>query len=803
MSDLWIDLKTGWRQLRRHRGHLGAAVLSMALGIGAATATFSVVDAVLLQPLPYVDPQDLVQIEERNPAKGWDHFTVAPAKVLDWRQRAGSFADIAGYMSWVFNLSGVDSPERLQGARASASLFRLLGAEFSAGRGFRDEEDQEGAPQVVVLSHDLWQRRFGADPDLVGKTLQLNGEPVEVVGVTGPGFRFPEDAELWIPLAMGSYEASLRDRHYLSVLGRLGAETSLESARSEMSALAAHLAQEHPDTDRGWEIVLTPLQQKVVGDSGEALALIFGAVLLMLLLACANVANLLLAWAEDRGLELAVRSATGAGLGRLVRQWLTETLLLATLGGLLGAGLAYAAVRATVRFDPGDIPRIEEVGFDSKIFAFALGLALLTGLLTGLPGLFRITRTELRSVLHEEASTATLSRSRFRVRSLLVVSQIALALVLLGAAGLTTRTLWNLARSDPGFAVDHRLTLRLALPGPSYPEGRQQVAFFDRLLRDLESLPGVESAAAVNALPFSGTQLLRGFDLEGASGSGAEDRPSAGWRVVTPGYFETLGVPVVEGRSLTPQDRDDARPVAVVNRAMARAFWAGDSPLGGRLTIDQDIEQPRTIVGVVGDVLHSSLDAEPEPEVYVPLRQKPWSWMTLVLHTRIPPLDLAETVRSRVLRLDPNQPVYDVQTLEERLGSSLSRQRFATFLLLGFAAAAVLLAVVGVYSVIAQAVGRRRREMAIRMAMGASRAQVRKHLLGNAILLTLLGLGAGTALAVGLGRWLESRLFGWTAADLSTLLVLGLLLGALGALAGYLPTRRVASTDPAGALRDE
>jgi putative ABC transport system permease protein len=803
MDNVWKDIRFGLRTLARNPGTTLAALVALALGIGANTAIFSVVSGVLLEPLPYPKPNELMLVWEKNPSIGFPRFSVSPHNFEDWREQGRSFAGLAALEMTRMNLTGGDQPESVPGARVSADYFRVLGVEPVRGRAFRPEEGRLGANRVAVISHGLWQRRFGSDPSAVGAALRLDGEPYTVVGVAPPGFEFPQERELWVPLAFDMAKENRGD-HYLIVLGRLAGGVSEEQAQTEMDAIAARLEAAYPDIQTGWGVDITPLRDFLVENVESALVILLVFVSFVLLIACANVANLLLARVASREREMAIRTALGAGRARLVRQMLTETMVLFLAGGALGLFLAFWGIRALIALDPDGIPRAQEIGLDNRVLLFTLLVSLGTGLLFGLvPALSAAGRQLAESLKEGGRAMAGGVRGRL-VRNGLVLGQMALTLVLLVGAGLLIQSFARLQAVDPGFRPEGVLTARVALPRAEYAEPARQIAFHQQLLEKVRALPGVRNAGTVFPLPLGGNMVLS-FAVEGRPAPPPSEVPNTHVRGVSPGYFQTMGIAVRQGRTFTEQDVQGSLPVVVVNENMAKKIWPGESPLGKRINFG-DPAVPgdwMTVVGVVAPVRHMALDEDPGSEVYWPQYQQPFADASLVLRTDQDPASQANAIRQAVRSLDPNLPVDQIRTMEELVASSLSQSRFKMVLLSLFAGLALVLAAVGVYGVVSYTVAQRTHEIGIRMALGAERRNVLRLVVRQGMVVVLIGVALGVALAFGASRYLAGQVYGVSAKDPLTFLAVPLVLIAVALLANYLPARRATQVDPLVALRQE
>ncbi|HEX7049883.1 MAG TPA: ABC transporter permease [Longimicrobiales bacterium] len=815
MDTLLQDIRYALRTLRRAPGFTAVAVLTLALGIGANTAIFSVVNGVLLHPLPYPEPDRLVGVYQL-----WqgDRAVMTPANFRDVRQQATGadgtsspvLEEMAPYYRSDFTLTGSGDPVRLQGVEVGAGFFDVLGVAPVLGRTFRPDENEPGRTRVAILSHRLWQQRFGAEPEIIGRVIRLDGNPYEVVGVMPEGFSFPAERDVWTPI---EYDAEFmsensRGAWYLSVVGRLAPGVSEEQAASRVAAIGRRLEKAYPQVNTNVGMTVLSLHDAMVGDVRTALWVLLGAVGFVLLIACANVANLLLARAASREGELAVRAALGAGRGRLIRQLLTESLILGALGGAAGLLLAVWGTGFLVALQPRNVPRLDEVTVDGTVIAFTAAIALLTGLLFGLVPALQTARTELAATLREGGRGALAAKGSARVRNALVVAEMALAVILLAGAGLLINSFARLQRVDPGFRAEGALAFRLSLPGVAYNEESARAAFYDRLIERLEALPGVRSAGAIMALPLSGFSFTFTFNVEGREPAQPGSDQSLQTRVVTPGYFRTMGIPLLRGRAFTAQDRADAPQVVLISESAVRRYFPDEDPIGRRITLGWGRGPGRpnvggVIVGVVGDVKQFELAEEQSAVVYVPHAQVPVGGMTLVVRTAVPPLTLAGAVRREVGALDADLPIAELRTLEQLVARSISQPRFYMLLLAVFAGVALALAAIGTFGVMTYAVAQRTREIGIRMALGADPGSVRRLVVGRALALAATGLGVGLLGALALTRLLGSLLYGVTATDPLTYGAVALTLIGVAFLAGYLPARGATRVDPTVALRAE
>jgi putative ABC transport system permease protein len=805
MTGLASDLRFAWRTLTRTPGFTAIVIAILALGIGANTAIFSVIDAVLLRPLPYERPGELVHVSESDRANDVaGRNPLAPGNFLDWRERQKSFTGLAAGSTFSFNLTGTDTPERLLGAGVTWDLFALLGVRPALGREFLREEDRPSAPRVVILSDALWRRRFAADRSVLGRSISLAGEPFTVVGVMPPRLDFPEHGvELFVPLErqLTVREMHWRGSHYLEVVGRLRPGVTLEAARSDLNRIAAQVRRENAASNSGGGAVVLPLRENLVRGVEPGLVILLGAVALVLAIACANVANLLLVRASGRARELALRRALGAGVGRLVRQLVVESVLLSLAGGAVGAWLAAAIVRALVRLAPVELPRIESVAVDGRVLAFAFVVAAATGVLFGLAPALLAARRDPREGL--TASGAGAAPSTARLRGMLVVAEIALAFVLTIAAGLALQSLKRLRTLDAGFAADRLLTARITLPKENYGPIPARIAFYDRVLAAVRELPGVAGAALTTNLPLTGTEFDNSFRIEGRPPRPDGRSDYALFRSVDSDYLGVMRIPVLRGRGLEPQDRQDSEPVVVIDQAMARRWWGAADPVGRRITIEiGDKPAPSRIVGIVGDV-RAQIDAAPRPTMYVPYAQTPMRSMVVVVRSARDPSRLVESVRRAVRRVDPDQPIHDVRTIPELLSESILPWRFSTTLFTAFAGLALLLSAIGVYGVISFTVAQRRRELGIRTALGARGRDLAALLLRQAAGTAALGILLGAAAALAAGPILTRVLFETAPRDPATFAIVTLLLAFVALAASLPPVRRAARVDPIAALRQE
>jgi putative ABC transport system permease protein len=796
-ADVLRDLRYAVRQLTDNPGFTAVAVLALAVGIGATTSIFTVINGVLLRPLPYPAPEELVRVHEIVPQYG--RFSVAPATFLDWRQQNTVLERIAAWDGSTATLGTASGPERVSSAEVSWDVFQLLEVEPVLGRGFRAEEEHPGRNNVIVLSHGMWQRRFGGDRGVLGRIVALSGTPVAIVGVMPAGFHFPaRDTEFWRPLALEPANAT-RGGHYLGVIARMKNGVTVQQANAELKTISERLALQYPQASAEESAEVIPLHDNVVGRVRPALLTLLAAVGVVILIACANVANLLLVRASVREKEIAIRIALGAGRVRLVRQMLVESLVLALAGGVLGLLLAYAAIDPIQTLSAGSVPRVQDVVIDRRVLGFALVVSVLTGVIFGLAPAWQASRGEIGDVLKEGGRSSVVSGGR-RLRSALLIGEVALSIVLLVGATLLVRSFFRITSVDPGFRADEVLAFRIALHEPSYPEPHNQVAFYERLRDDLEALPEVSAAGMAQTLPLRGDYVLS-FAIEGRPAADSGAGVSANYRSVTEGYFQALGIPLMHGRTFTAGDGADAPKVAIVDEAFVRRHFPTEDAIGRGIDIGNGTDGFYKIVGVVGDVHHEGLDANPEPTMYVPLAQDAFDTIWVVAKSGKDPSSLSAAVRQVVHDIDPGLPVYSVVPLSEVLSDSVAERRFSMLLLGLFAVSALFLAAVGLYGVVAYGVSQRTQELGVRMAMGARPADLLRMVIGGGLKLALAGVVIGLAGALALARIISSMLFGVTPFDPASYLATAVMLLAVATLACYLPARRATRVDPIVALR--
>jgi len=802
-GDLWQDLRYGLRMLMRSPGFTLVAVLALALGIGANSAIFSVVNTVLLRPLPYKNPDALVMVWDEQTYLGFPKDTPSPANFLDWREQNTVFEGMAAIAQRSFNLTGAGEPERFDGRRVSANLFSLLGVEPQLGRAFTVDEDKPGS-HVVILSHSMWQRRFGGDATIIGRALNLNGEAYTVVGVMPRSFQFPtQQDQFWVPIAFSADEASERGSHYLEVIARMKPGVTLQRARAEMSTIAARLEKQYPEQNMRIGSVVTALHEEVVGNIKPALLILLGAVGFVLLIACANVANLLLARAAVRQKEISLRLALGASRTRLIRQFLTESVLLAGLGGIVGLLCSLAGIRVLKRFIPDTISQVQEINIDSKVLFFTLLVSLAIGFIFGLAPAMQASNFNLNEALKEGGRDSGASVRGNRIRALLVMAEVAVSFVLLIGAGLLINSFFHLRALDPGFRVDHLLTAKIELSELKYPDKERRAPFYNELLRRVSTLPGVESAAVAGNLPFTYNGDSMVIAIEGRADPPPDQRLDVVYRAIGPGYFSTMGIKMVQGRDFNEQDKSDSVQAVVISEKTARHYWPGENAIGKRLKPGLTTSEGpwREVIGIVKDTRQNDFVAPPKMQMYfVHTQINSFAPNALAVRTSINPLSLATSVRNAVWEIDKDQPVSNIRSMDEIVSEAVARQRFSTLLLGVFAGLALVLAAVGIYGVMSYSVAQRTREIGIRMALGAQRSDVLKLTIANGLKLVGTGLIIGLAAAFALTRVMASLLFGVSATDPITFVTISLVLMSVALVASYIPALRATKVDPMVAL---
>ena len=823
------DIRYGLRVLAKSPGFTIVALLTLALGIGATSAIFSVVNGILMRPLAYSDSQSLVNVWGKFEKEGIPQNWISEPEYWDLLDRNQSFATIAAYSPGdSASLTRSDAPPlQVTLARASADLWPMLGVTPILGRTLSAPQDQPGNSHFALLSSALWQSQFGGDPGIVNKSVNLDGESYSIVGVLPPGFALGGNQDLWIPLGLNRDKPDSRGSHSLHVMARLKSGVTLAQASASLSQFAKDLRRQYPDNygqgdEKGFDMFMVPVKEQLVRKLRPALLVLLGAVTFVLLIACANVANLLLAHASAREKELAIRAALGAGRGRIIRQLFTESLILALGGGLLGLLLAYWGVDALRALAPANTPRLSEVRLDPLVLAFTFGISVVTGLIFGMAPAWHVSRAHLCETLNEAGRGASASGGTRRLRAVLVVSELALAVLLLVGAGLLIRSFQRLLGVSPGFQTERLLTMRLALPEKIYPDGQPVENFFTQLVSRVKAIPGVESAGAVSQMPLSGSYSSGSVFFENTPLTGLSRLPRIGnfkyteidQRAATTGYFQAMQIPLVRGRFFSDADTASAPLVAVVDTDFARRFWPKGDAIGQQVAIDTVpgsnplAPRWRTIVGVVGHVRHYGLDEEGREQIYTPQAQPQFGVyaarvMTLAVHTSRDPAGVTAEIRQQVASLDKNLPLYKVSTMEQLVSTSLAQPRLNLSLLMAFAALALVLAAVGVYGVMAYSVAQRTHEFGIRIALGAQAGDVWKQVFREGGVLAALGLGIGLAASLALTRLMASLLFGVSPADPLTLCAAAAVLALVAFAACYIPARRATRVDPMVALRYE
>jgi putative ABC transport system permease protein len=805
MQTAWQDVTYALRTLARTPGFSAVAIITLALGIGANTAIFSVAYAVLLAPLPYANSSQLVALHETLPARGEQparQTSLTPPTTRDWAD-ATSFSSLSPYAEQEFILTGAGEPERLRGAEVAWPFFDTMAMPPFSGRLLNRNDVGPDRPRVAILGHELWRTRFGANQALVGTSIELSGQRYEVVGIGQPAFAFPSASQVWVPLSLPEDEFADDQRlsFYLDAVARLKPGVTIEQAKVELNQIAGQLATRYPKqyNKRGANVV--SLKESIVGDVRPALTLLMATVGCVLLIACVNVANLLIGRAAAREGEIATRAALGASGGRLLRQLLTESLVLAAAGAAGGVLLALWARDAIVRLTPASVPRLGDVSINVWVLSFALFLTLVTALAFGLAPAILTTRRALRDSI-VAGRKGTIASARRPWRSAMVIAQLALSLALLTGAGLLVKTFWKLTSVAPGFDAADVMTMEVVLPGAKYPEPTQRAQFFTRVVEILESNPQVTATGGATNLPLSNTNMTFGFYREGMV-PGKEAPFTANVRGVTSGYFRALGIPLIRGRGLLTTDREGSVPVVVINEAMRRKFWRDQDPIGERISITRGRTTVwREIVGIVGDVRHAGLGKEPDPEIYMPYAHDPFMFLRIAVRSRAEPEALAGAMRAAVWAVDPGQPVSRVRPMADVVATSLAAERFNTVMIGTFALLALILAAIGLYGVIAYSVTLRRHEFGVRLALGADRRHILGLVLRQGLTLSAVGLALGLGLALLLTRLIETQLYQTTRTDPATLGFVACALLAIALIASYVPGRRAARVDPMGALRE-
>jgi len=799
MDTLIKDLRYGVRSFLKRPGFLVIAISTLALGIGATTAMFTVVNSVLLRPLHFPEPERIVLFQGVNPRQGITDSNMSIPDITDWQQQSQSFEQIAGFASGGVILSTGDEVERVRTTAVSAEFFPLFKTNPISGRVFQPDDMQEGRDAVIVISHALWQRRFGGAADVIDRKITLNGQPATIVGIMPAGFTYPNDCELWVPLERTKER---RDNRFVEVVSRLKLNVSLAQAQTEMDTINQRLAQNYVETNTGWSVHLTELRESLVGELRTSLLILLGAVAFVLLIACANVANLLLARAAYRQKEIALRTALGASRLRVVRQLLTESVLLSFVSGMAGLALSLWFIKLLIAITPPNTPRLSEIRIDLRVFAFTFGVTILAGILFGLFPALQTSRPNLNETLKDSGQRGSETGGRNRVGSLLIVSEIALSFMLLAGAGLLIKSFLHLREINPGFNPDNVLTMRLTLTPGKYAQGEPRAQIYKQLIDHVKATPGVQSAGAVLSLPLGGDTFDVGRSLirEGRPMT-PDESSNAQYLPVTPDYFQTLQIPLKSGRFFTDQDTMQSTKVVLVNETMARALWPNENPVGRRFTIWRDEKFPREIVGVVGDT-KASLDKAAGRQMYVPYAQDAtWGTLSLVVRTAGDPSAMTSSVREAIRAVDKGIPNYNLKTMNDVVSTSAAPRRIPMLLMSAFAGVAMLLAMLGIYGVTSYYVTQRTHEIGVRMALGAQIVDVLKLVLRRAMLLAVIGIGIGVAGAIAVTRYLTSLLFGVKPIDTLTFVAVAVALAVVVFIACLVPARRAAKIDPLEALR--
>jgi putative ABC transport system permease protein len=802
METLIKDFRFAARSLAKRPGFTLIVVLTLALGIGANTAMFSVINAVLLRPLPYRDAERVVTLWQNNSKAGIPRNDVSPANFVDWSEQSNSFEAMAGIEPFSFSMIGYGEPERFSAWLVTSGFFQVAGTEPELGRTFSAEDYQPGNNRVVVLSHGVWQRRFGGDASVVGRKLTLNGQPAVVVGVMPQEFQLPPDREIWAPLVIGERQRQLRGATFWNVVARLKPGTTVAQAQEEMNGIAARLAAQYPDTNGGMGATVVPIFEQLTGQISSALWALAGAVGFVLLIACVNVANLLLVRGAERQREFAIRRALGAERLRLLRQTLTESLLLVFIGGGTGVLVASWLVKLIPALGAAKIPRVEHVEMDLRVVLFACVVSGLTAVVFGLVPAIQCWRNDIQSSLRESGRNSGATPARHRLRKALVISEVAIAVVLLAGAGLLFRSFVRLIQVDPGFSKENVLALQIFL-ARSYQEPAKIVGFFEQSLEKIKGLPGIEAAAVVTSPPFINLDSDATFIVVGRPAPPPGSEPSAFYIPVSSEYLNALGIPLKRGRFFTEFDGPGSPPVVVINETMARRHFQNEDAIGRRLTVNFGEPETREVVGVIGDVLHSGLHQEPSAQMFVPHQQSASSHMTFVMKTTNDPAAQVASVKRAIREVNPNQTFAKTATMEELVSDSLKQRRFNLFLLGIFAAMALLLATIGIYGSISYSTRQRTNEIGVRIALGAQSLDVLRLIVGQGVALALIGVAIGLGAAFLLTRAIKSLLFGVSPTDPLTFVAISLLLLVTALVASLIPARRATKVDPLIALRTE
>jgi putative ABC transport system permease protein len=815
MGNLLSDVRYAFRALRKAPGFAAAALVVLALGIGANTAIFSVVNAALLRPLPFGHADRLVRMWHTPPAQqfpGMKTFSLSAANFLDWQQQNKSFESAAIYSYTGFVRTGGGEPENIRASRVSKEFFPTLEVKPFLGRTFLPEEDQQGRDRELVVSYEYWKNHLGADRSVIGRDITLNNQNYTIVGVMGPSFRMPSWAEMWTPMAFTPAERGVRGEHHYLAIARLKPGVSVDQAQQDLDAISRRLAEQYPADDRGWGASVLPLRDDMVSDVRPMLLVLLGAVAFVLLIACANVANLFLAKMMSRRKEVAIRAALGASRRRLLQQSLAETMVLAVAGGALGLLLANYGVDLITKFLASTLPKSIIVSLDSGVLAFTFGVSLLTGAVAGVLPAWRLANTDVNEALKQGLGRGGSDAGGNRTRAALVTAEVALSLMLLVGAGLMIRTLWALHKVDPGFEAQGVVKMQLSVPPTKYATPEAEITAVQETLRRVQAVPGVEVASAIDSLPLDGGGSTQPIAIEGRPALAMADQPEVGVRMITPGYVKALRLRLLRGRDITDADRGKVGPV-LVSESMAKRFWPNEDAIGHRLTLTFSPEIVREIVGIVADVKSDALNQDPQATMYLPLAQlsapppSMGEWrsfgFTLAVRTNTDPAATAPAIVKAIHDFDPGEPVIDVKTMNDVVDESLSQQRFTMLLLATFAGLAVLLAAVGIYSVLSYSVRRRLREIGIRMALGAQVGDILRLIIVDGLRPMLIGIALGMAGALALGRVLASLVYGVSTRDIATLASVSIALVLVGVTASLLPAWRAAQVEPVQILHDE
>ena len=819
METVFQDFRFAVRTLLKNRGFTVVAVVVLALGIGANSAIFSVVNSILLRPLPFKNPDRLVSIWETNkvPKFGLDKYPASAGDFVDWRDQNRVFDQVSGYYGQNFNLTGHNQPEKIAGLSVSGDFFEMIGVEPMLGRSFTPEEDKPGANRVVVISHNLWQDTFGSDPDLIGKQITLNDRNYSVIGIMPAGFNFPRGADvpsffgaapktdIWSPMALGSDAKNERANYGMTVLARMKPGISIQQAQTGMDIVARRIEEQHKDFNEGSGVILVPLQEQMVGSFRKALLVLVGAVTFVLLIACSNVANLLLVRSAARQREIAIRTAIGASRWRIIRQLLTESISLSLFSGLLGIVLCEWSVRILPSIVPGKIPRLHEINIDARVLAFTLGVAFLTGVLSGLVPALQSSNVNLNESLKNGSKGLMGGIRQNRIRCSLVIAEVALSFILLIGAGLMIRSFASILRINPGFNPTNAVAMGISLPSSKYRGEQAQTVFFQQTLDQVRVVNGVQFAGIVSDLPLGGGDNAGGFTIEGRIPPPGSDGPVVSRRVASDGYFEAVGIPLIKGRFFNAGDNRNAPGVLIVGEAWAKKYMPEEDPLGKRVKMGgPDSDRPwLEIVGVVGDVRQRALEDENKPTVYWPFQQRGGGSMTLVVRSTIPTANIIKGLQQAIWSVDKDLPVTDIKTMQQYIDDSVGQRRFNVLLLGLFALLALILAAVGIYGVMSYSVTQRTKEIGIRIALGAEVNSILSMIIRQGLLLIGAGLVIGVTGAIALTRFMTSLLYGVTANDPMTYVAISIILAGVALAANYVPARRAARVDPMVALRHE